>query len=147
MSTPPVVSAESLRKAEALCQRMKVKVAEVIERHSPTRKDLTFDEIEANSAAVGDLVARTLMLEALKEQSPPAESEISQARQQALAEAAASATVELKAEELHMTRIADKAAELCTARGPVPYAREYLYFPQLGAGVFPPRRSAGHSPQ
>jgi len=146
MRPPPAVSAESLRKAEALCQRMKVKVAEVIERHRPTRTDLSFDEIEANSAAVGDLVARMLMLEALKEQGPPAQSEVRQAREQALA-AAPPAAVKLKAAELHMTRIPDKAAELCTARGPVPYAREYLYFPQLGAGVFPPRPTSEHTSQ
>ena len=133
------VSAESLRKAEELCAKMLPQIAEAFERHRPDRKGLKFDEIEANSAAVGDALGRMLMAEALRVQQRAEAGEIEAARKQALAQAPPDVASALSAEDLRLTRIPNKACELKTARGPVPYAREYLYFPQAQTGIFPPR--------
>jgi hypothetical protein len=38
-----------------------------------------------------------------------------------------------------MKRVRDKPRRLGTARGEIAFAREYLYFPDLKVGVFPPR--------
>jgi hypothetical protein len=139
MPKPPAVSAESLRKAEELCAKMLPQIAEAFERHRPDRKGLKFDEIEANSAAVGDALGRMLMAEALRVQQRAEAGEIEAARKQALAQAPPDVASALSAEDLRLTRIPSKACELKTARGPVPYAREYLYFPQAQTGIFPPR--------
>jgi len=139
MPKSPAVSAESLRKAEELCAKMLPQIAEAFERHRPDRKGLKFDEIEANSAAVGDALGRMLMAEALRVQQRAEAGEIEAARKQALAQAPPDVASALSAEDLRLTRIPNKACELKTARGPVPYAREYLYFPQAQTGIFPPR--------
>ena len=139
MPRSPAVSSESLRKAEELCAKMLPHIAEAFERHRPDRKGLKFDEIEANSAAVGDALGRMLMAEALRVQQTAEAGEIEAARKQALAQAPPDVASALSAEDLRLTRIPNKACELKTARGPVPYAREYLYFPQAQTGIFPPR--------
>ena len=139
MPQSPAVSAESVRKAEELCARMLPQIAEAFERHRPERDDLRFDEIEANAAAVGDALGRMLMAEALRVRRAAGAGDIAAARKQALAKAPPEVASALSAEHLRMTRIPDKACELNTVRGPVPYAREYLYFPQAQTGIFPPR--------
>jgi hypothetical protein len=139
MPKSPAVSAESKRKAEELCAKMLPQIAEAFERHRPDRKGLRFDEIEANSAAVGDALGRMLMAEALRVQQMAEAGEIEAARKQALAKAPPDVASGLSAEDLRLTRIPNKACELNTVRGPVPYAREYLYFPQAQTGIFPPR--------
>jgi len=139
MPNSPAVSPESVRKAEELCARMLPQIAEAFERHRPERKGLRFDEIEANSAAVGDALGRLLMAEALRMQQAADAGEIEAARRQALAKAPPDVAKALSADDLRLTRIPNKACELHTARGPVPYAREYLYFPQAQTGIFPPR--------
>ena len=123
-------------RAEALWKRMKPKVLETIVKHSPERADLKFDEIETNSASVGDLVARMLMQEALKEQATTTAEEI-QSTRESLADAARG--VGKTPDQLCLTRIPKKPCELGTLRGPVPHQREYLYFPELKQGIFPPR--------
>jgi Trk K+ transport system NAD-binding subunit len=123
-------------RAEALWKRMKPKVLEAVAKHSPERTDLKFDEIESNSASVGDLVARMLMQEALKEQAATTQTDIERARESLSDEARA---VGKTPEQLRLTRIPDKPCELGTVRGPVPHLREYLYFPELQRGLFPPR--------
>jgi hypothetical protein len=123
-------------RAEALWKRMKPKVVETIAKHSPARTDLKFDEIESNAASVGDVVARMLMQEALREQPAATPAEVEDARDSLSAEARA---VGKTPEELRLTRIRDKPCELGTVRGPVPHQREYLYFPDLNRGIFPPR--------
>jgi hypothetical protein len=138
MPKSPAVSAESLRKAEELCVKMLPQIAEAFERHRPERKGLRFDEIEANSAAVGDALGRMLMAEALRVQQRAEAGEVEAARRQALAKAPPEVARALSAEDLRLTRIPNKACELNTVRGPVPYAREYLYFPQAQRGIFPP---------
>jgi hypothetical protein len=139
MPKSPAVSAESLRKAEELCAKMLPQIAEAFERHRPDRKGLRFDEIEANSAAVGDALGRMLMAEALRVQQTAEAGEIEAARKQALAKAPPDVARSVSAGDLRMTRMPDKTCELNTVRGPVPYAREYLYFPQAQTGIFPPR--------
>ena len=123
-------------RAEALWKRMKPKVLEAVAKHSPERTDLKFNEIESNSASVGDLVARMLMQEALKEQAATTQADIKRARESLSDEARA---VGKTPEQLRLTRIPDKPCALGTVRGPVPHLREYLYFPELQLGIFPPR--------
>lgn len=130
------------KRVDALWARMRAQVVEVLEKHSPERTDLKFDEIESNSASVGDLIARMLIQEALKEQAAATATEIEAARQ-SLAEEAR--TVGKTPEQLRMTRISGRKCEVGTVRGPVPHQREYLYFPELKRGVFPPRPALKHS--
>ena len=144
MSGSPAVSGAALAQAEALWRRLKPRVVEIIEQHQPSNRALTFNDIESNSASVGDLVARLLMAEAVLLQAPPTAAEEQQARTQALAQAEPAVAARYRAEELRMTRIPDKPCELHTARGPVPHTRTYLYFPELNTGIFPPRPTPGH---
>ena len=123
-------------RADALWRRMKPQVMEVLERHRPERTDLKFDEIESNSASVGDLIARMLIQEALKQQAAASDAEIAASRQELAQEAAG---VGKSPEDLRLTRIPDRPCELSTLRGPVPHTREYLHFPELKTGIFPPR--------
>ena len=129
-------------RAEALWRRVKPEVVAAIRKHNPERKDLKFDEIEGNSAAVGDLLARMLMQEGLKRQAGSSEADIAVVRESLNREAAA---VGKAPEKLRVTRIPGKECELATVRGPVPHCREYLYFPELQTGVFPPRPAPGNS--
>lgn len=129
-------------RVDALWARMRVQVVEVVEKHSLERADLKFDEIESNSASVGDLIARLLIQEALKEQAAATATEIEAARQSLTEEAR---TVGKTPTQLRMTRIPDRKCEVGTVRGPVPHQREYLYFPELKRGVFPPRPALRHS--
>ena len=129
-------------RVDALWARMRVQVVEVVEKHSLERADLKFDEIESNSASVGDLIARLLIQEALKEQAAATATEIEAARQSLTEEAR---TVGKTPAQLRMTRIPDRKCEVGTVRGPVPHQREYLYFPELKRGVFPPRPALRHS--
>ena len=124
------------QRAEALWKRMKPKVLETIERHNAERTDLKFDEIEGNAASVGDLVTRMLIQEALREQSAASQEELKTARHSLTEQAR---VIGKTPDELRMTRIPDKRCELGTVRGPVPHEREYLYFPELKTGLFPPR--------
>ena len=57
-------SPAALRRADELYRRLKPHLAEMIERNDPSVENLTFDDIEANSAAVGDLFARGALREA-----------------------------------------------------------------------------------
>ena len=124
------------QRAEALWKRMKPKILETIEKHNSERTDLKFDEIEGNSASVGDLVARMLIQEALREQSAVSQKELNTARHSFTEQAR---VIGKTPNELRMTRIPDKPCEVGTVRGPVPHEREYLYFPELKTGLFPPR--------
>jgi hypothetical protein len=108
---------------------------------SPEQAGLTFDQIEAQSASIGDLLARILMHDAVGQQPTVSEAEIDHARQTALSQAGPRAR-KLRAADLRMARIRDKPCTVATVRGPVPLAREYLYFPELKTGIFPPRRTS-----
>lgn len=126
---------------DALWARMRAKVVEAVEKHSPDRADLKFDEIESNSASIGDLMARMLIEEALKEQAKATNAEIEAARQ-SLADAARA--IGKTPEQLCMTRMGERPCELGTVRGPVTLRREYLYFSELERGIFPPRATVKH---
>jgi hypothetical protein len=128
-------------RAEALLKRLKPQLIAAMEKHRAERSDLKFDEIESNSAGVGDLLARLLIQEALKEQAAATESEIEAARQGLANEAR---EIGKTPDQLRMTRMPARVCEVGTVRGPVPHQREYLYFPELKRGVFPPRPAVKH---
>jgi uncharacterized protein (UPF0218 family) len=134
----PQPSPAALARAEALWQELRPQVATALEKMSPAQVGLTFDEIEAQSASVGDLIARVLMHEAVSRQAAVSEAEVERAKQAALSEAGSLAG-KLRAAALKVKRVRDKPCTLATVRGPVPLEREYLYFPELNTGVFPPR--------
>ena len=48
-------------RADALCARLKPHIVEMIEKNDPAVDGLDFNQIEANSAAVGDLLAKASM--------------------------------------------------------------------------------------
>jgi hypothetical protein len=135
MSQP---SPAALARAEVLWQELKPQVAAALEKMSPEQVGLTFDQIEAQSASVGDLLARILMHDAASRQPAVSVAEIERAKETVLSQAGAM-VVKLRADELKVQRVRDKPCTLTTVRGPVPLAREYLYFPELNTGIFPPR--------
>jgi hypothetical protein len=115
---------------------MRAQVVDVVEKHSPERTDLKFDEIESNSVSLGDMIARMVIEEALKEQAAIQPAEVEAARQSLAREAHA---IDKAPEQLRLTHIPKKHCQLGTLRGPVSLQREYLYFPELKTGIFPPR--------
>lgn len=127
------------KRADALYTKLKPHIVEMIEKNDPTVTGLDFNQIEANSAAVGDLLAKAAMLEALAAQPPATDAEIAEARQEALKKAEPGLAAGRKPDELSMTRMQDKGRGIKTARGDIRYRREYLYFPDLKVGIFPPR--------
>jgi hypothetical protein len=136
----PQPSPAALARAEALWQELKPQVATALDKMSPEQVGLTFDQIEAQSASVGDLIARVLMHDAVSRQPATSEAGIERAKEAALSQAGSLAG-KLRAEELKVKRVRDKPCTLATVRGPVPLEREYLYFPELNTGIFPPRRT------
>ncbi len=127
------------KRADALCKRLKPHIIEMIEKNDPTVAGLDFNKIEANSAAVGDLLAKAAMLEALAAQPPATDAEVAEARREALKKADPNLSAGKKPGDLHMTRMQEKGRGIKTARGEIRYARQYLYFPDLSVGIFPPR--------
>jgi hypothetical protein len=138
MSQP---SPEALAHADALLQELKPQVASALEKMNPEQVGLTFDQIEAHSASIGDLLARVLMHDAVSRQPALSEAEIEEAKQSALSQAGSLQAGKLRSKELRAKRIRGKPCTLATARGPVPLERDYIYFPALKAGVFPPRQT------
>ena len=139
----PGPSPAALARAEVLWQELKPQVAAALEKISPEQVGLTFDQIEAQSASVGDLIARVLMHDTVSRQPALSEAEIARAKEAALSQAGSLAG-KLRPEDLKVKRVRDKPCTLATARGPVPLKREYLYFPELNTGIFPPRRPPWH---
>ncbi len=127
------------KRADELCRKLKPHIVEMIEKNDPTVAGLDFNQIEANSAAVGDLLAKAAMLEALAAQPPASDAEIALARQEALKRADPNLAAGKRPEQLRMTRMQKKERGIKTARGEIRYARQYLHFPDLSVGVFPPR--------
>ena len=136
-------SEEALVRADEVCREIRPILAEMIERNDPAVENLSFDEIESNSAAAGDLVAKLLMLRALRAQPAASEAEIAEARREALSKADPNLAGERSPEELRMTRQRDRPRRLKTVRGEIRFSREYLHFPDLGVGVFPPPEAPG----
>jgi hypothetical protein len=61
-------SPAALAHAEELWRKLRPTVAEMIERSDPAIQGLTFNDIEGNAAAAGDLLAKLLMIQALQQQ-------------------------------------------------------------------------------
>lgn len=137
----PQPSPAALARAEVLWQELKPQVAAALDEIGPGQAGLTFDKIEAQSASVGDLLARIMMHDAVCQQPVVSEAEIDRAKQTALLQAGPQGR-KLGAEELRMAHIRDKPCTVATVRGPVPLEREYLYFPELNTGIFPPRHTS-----
>jgi len=131
----------AVRRARALCRQIEPVLAEAMEKNGPSVEGLTFNAIEANSAAAGDAVARALMLKALEEQAGASEAEIANARRVALRKADPNLSAGLKPEDLRMTRQKAKKKRLKTIRGEIEFSRGYLHFPDLESGLFPPRQA------
>ncbi len=127
------------KRADALYTKLKPHIVQMIEKNDPTVAGLDFNQIEANSAAVGDLLAKAAMLEALAAQPPATDAEIAEARREALKRADPNLAAGKKPEDLRMTRMQDKERGIKTARGEIGYRRPYLHFPDLSVGIFPPR--------
>jgi hypothetical protein len=128
--------------AWAQAQELTPILAEMIEQHDPCLQGLDFNQIEANAAAIGAVLARLLMRRAVQRQADPTPEEEQGARQQALQQADAKLSRGRRAEELKMVRARGKRRKLKTMRGEVELARTYLYFPELKTGIFPPRPTA-----
>jgi hypothetical protein len=98
------------------------------------------NDIEANSAAVGDLVARALMEATSLEFGRATDEEVEEARREALAKADPELVSKLGGKQPRLVRQM-RERTLATERGPVRLRREHLYFPDLRVGLFPPRLS------
>ena len=127
------------KKADELYRKLKPQIVEMIQRNDPAVAGFDFNQIEANSAAVGDLLAKVAMRDALEGQPPATDAEIAEARQEALKKADPNLAAGKKPEQLRMKRMQDKERGIMTARGEIRYGRPYLHFPDLKVGIFPPR--------
>ena len=137
---PP--SPAALAEAEALWQELKPTLVEMIERCDPAVEGLKFNDIEGHSAAIGDLVAKLMMVRAVERQPALTIAEEQAAREQALRQADLEGCRDPG--QLQMTRAGKRRRKLKTVRGEINILRDYLYFPELKTGVFPPGESAGN---
>ncbi len=133
-----VLSAEE--KAERLLNAIRPMVARAIEANN-IRRGAKMSDIEANSAAAGDAVARALMEAGCLDFGRATDEEVEQAKREALKKAEPDVASKSKAEDLRVVRQM-RERTLRTKRGPVRCRREYLYFPDLRVGLLPPRHTA-----
>jgi hypothetical protein len=124
-------------KAERLLEALKPMVARAVAANN-IRAGAKFNGIEANSAAVGDAVARTLMEASALEFARATDEEVAEAREEALGRADPKLVSKLGGKEPRVVRQM-RERTLRTKRGPVRCKREYLHFPDLQVGLFPPR--------
>jgi hypothetical protein len=117
-------------------------LVKMLEENHPDAAELTFDKIEGDAAAVGDLIARLLMIDSLDAADAPDEAAARKIAVEAKPEIAKE--LGLDPESLKMIRM-KKRRKLGTVRGPIEFDRTYLNFPDLGVGVFPPRRTTEDS--
>ena len=136
-------SAAAVAEAEALMQELKPTLVEMIERNDPSVRKLSFNDIEGNAAAVGDLLAKLLMVRELGRQPTMTPEEEQAAREAAFRKAPPQKQKRAPA-DLQMTHIPKRTRTLKTARGEITFAREYLHFPELGTGIFPPGDAPRH---
>ena len=134
---PKGLSAEE--KAERLLNAIKPMVAEAIAKNN-IRRGAKFNDIEANSAAAGDVLARALMEATSLEFGRATDEEVEEARREALAKADGDLVSKLGGKQPRLVRQM-RGRTLHTERGPVRLRREHLYFPDLRVGLFPPRLS------
>jgi hypothetical protein len=145
MSDIPKPCNTALVQADELLLELRPIVAQMIERNDPAVEKLTFSDIEGNAAAVGDLLAKAMMLRALERQGIATDAETQAARNAVLQKAGPRRGKQLKPDDLQMTRIPKRSRTLKTARGEIAFSREYLYFPELKSGIFPPGNATGDS--
>lgn len=129
--------------ADEVIRDIKPRLMEMIERNDPAVANLKFSDIEGNSAAVGDLLSKLLMQRALDRQPCATETEIEEARREALRRADPNLAAGKKPGDLKVTRMKGREVRLKTVRGEVRCSREYLHFPELRLGLFPPRGASG----
>lgn len=132
-------TAAAFRRADEIYARLKPHLAEMIDRNDPSVAGLTFSDIEANSAATGDLLAKLMMLRALAEQPPATDEEVAAIRRKVRKGADPDRAPHKTAPMLNMTRQKGKRRRIKTVRGEITFERDYLHFPELGTGLFPPR--------
>ena len=130
-------TARALRQADELFADLKPHLADMIDNNDPSVLDLTFSDIEANSAAVGDLLAKLMMLRALAEQPPATDEELAAMRRKVRKSADPDKAAHKTAAALNMTRQKGKRRKIKTARGEITFERGYLHFPELGTGLLP----------
>ena len=136
-------SPAALAQAEALWRKLRSSVAEMFDRCDPAIQGLTFSDIEGNAAAAGDLLAKLLMVQALEQQPETTKAEEQAARELAVQQAGVAGCGD--AAQLQMTHAGQRKRKLKTARGRITFQREYLYFPELKQGIFPPRDAAANT--
>ena len=126
-------------KTDRILSAIRPMVAEAIEKNN-IRRGAKMNDIEANSAGVGDAIARALMEATSLEFGRATDEEVEEARREALAKAEPELVSKLGAKEPRLVRQM-RERTLKTKRGPVRCRREHLYFPDLAVGIFPPRLS------
>ena len=129
------------QRVDRLFAAMRPILEEAVKKNEP-RSGIKFNDMEATSASAGDAIARILMEEGLLKFGRATDEEVDEARKTVLANADEDevAAAGQRAEDLRMTRMRQKRT-LKTMRGPVRCEREYLYFPDLSVGIFPPRHT------
>ncbi len=141
-SEPKVLSVEE--KAERVWSAIKPMVARAIEKNN-IRGGAKLDDLEANSGAVGDALrralTRALMETGILEFARATDEEVAETRTQALKKAKLEVASKFKPEDLRVVQM-NRVRTMKTKRGPVRCRREYLYFPDLAVGIFPPRHTA-----
>ena len=143
--TQSSVQFDAARQAESIWNRLKPMVVDALQRNSAINQGVKFDDIEARSCSVGDLVARVLMETAAENQAAEIAGQAAAIARQAVSEKAKTEGVTVAPSALHVTCMKDRTARLKTARGEIEYQRDYLYFPELKSGVFPPRLGVGRA--
>jgi len=129
------------RRVRKLFEAVRPAVIEMVEKNDPSVEGLKFSDIEGNSAAAGDLLARLMMEQAVSIQPEPTAEEIERARRRAeLVEGLP--LVESDTAGVRAHRKGRKRKRLKTIRGEVEIERDYVHFPDLGSGLFPPRLPA-----
>ncbi len=124
-------------KTDRILSAIRPTVARAIEANN-IRRGAKFNDIEGNSAAVGDALARLVMEANSLEFGRATDEEVAEARIEALKKADPELAAKFKPEDLRLVRQM-RERTLHTKRGPVRCRREYLYFPDLKVGIFPPR--------
>ena len=129
------------RRVRELFEAIRPAITEMIEKNDPSVEGLKFCHIEANSAAAGDLLARLMMEQAVSIQPESSAEEIERARRRArLTEGLPLNDPNAGAVRTH--RKGWKPRCIKTIRGEIEIEREYVHFPDLGSGLFPPRPQA-----
>jgi hypothetical protein len=126
-------------KTRRMLKALEPLVADAIVKNN-IRRGAKFNDIEGNSAAVGDVVARALMEAASVEFGRATDEEVEEARRRALELAGPELAKKLGGEAPRVVRQM-RERTIATKRGPVRCRREYLHFPDLRVGLFPPRLS------